>query len=153
MTDGRTMTHSALSSSCCGISSGTLRISFITVPAFCTLCSSFGRAPRGSPNIAIISTIERYLIAFTPSLDALASGDCRNLGHYSFAGADKWGNRGGSILGGAQVFLFALAHEMSDSPTDLVNRSAASVTRQLQLVFQLLGFLLGLLILEELVYG
>jgi hypothetical protein len=89
-------------------------------------------------------------------ISAITLVDSRNWRcswHFCSSGrcADKWGTVT-VPFSDAQVLLFALAQEMSDSPTDPVNHSAASVTRQLQLVFQLLGFLLGLLIVEELVY-
>src|SRR6185437_8918868 len=38
MTDGITITHSALSSRSCGISSGMLRMSRMTCPEFCSRC-------------------------------------------------------------------------------------------------------------------
>src|SRR5207302_2874570 len=49
-TDGMTMTHSALSSSSCGILSGMLRISFKTLPLFSTRSASLFPACAGRAN-------------------------------------------------------------------------------------------------------
>ena len=53
---------------------------------------------------------------------------------------------------GGRSFCSPLAQDMSDSPTNPVNHSAASVTRQLQLVLQPLEPLLCFLVVQELVH-
>src|SRR4249920_621052 len=61
MTEGRTMTHSALSRRSAGISSGTLRISTITVPAFLMRLFSSFCADAGTPAKAITTRNDRIL--------------------------------------------------------------------------------------------
>src|SRR5215471_11406300 len=64
------MTHAALSRVPCGISSGILRISVITLPAFLTRSFSFFWADAGRPSSAITTSNEKifFIICSFPIL-------------------------------------------------------------------------------------
>src|SRR5215469_4869074 len=61
-TEGYTMTHSALSSRSCGMSSGMSRISFNTVPQFCKRAASFLSMAANSGKVIIASASRGHSI-------------------------------------------------------------------------------------------
>src|SRR5215470_9924905 len=68
ITDGRTITHSALSSSSCGILSGTFRISVTTVVAFRMRFFSFSCAETDRAIPPIIISVKSDFIGFLPTV-------------------------------------------------------------------------------------
>src|ERR1700687_3158500 len=72
ITEGRTMTHSALSRRSFGISSGTLRISAITLPAFLMrLFSSFCAYAGKQNSVAVTNNKKIRFISLFPSKPSL----------------------------------------------------------------------------------
>src|ERR1700690_4228629 len=68
-TDGRITTQSALSRTLCGILSGALRISFITVPEFSTRSCSFFWAKAGRASTATNPRLNKAFFMISPLLD------------------------------------------------------------------------------------
>src|SRR5258708_38217044 len=81
-TDGITTTQRALSRRSCGMSSGTFRISSMTLPAFSSRFVSsfaFSSAPAAKPAGAIssapyINAVQRFISFFSFGLDLFVSG-------------------------------------------------------------------------------